>query len=124
LKVEAGLPLTVCVTEVAASGGYLMACVAHHICVSPLAALGSIGVVTSAPNVYERLQREGVNYQIITAGKYKRTLTPTSPVTEEDVAKTKEDLEAIYTLFKDFVGRHRPSLDIASVATGEVNKRF
>jgi ClpP class serine protease len=55
-----GLRLTVCVDEVAASGGYLMACVADHIVASPFAMMGSIGVISTMPNFYERLKREGV----------------------------------------------------------------
>ncbi|GAB5358939.1 hypothetical protein AAMO2058_000501900 [Amorphochlora amoebiformis] len=104
---EAGLNLTICVEQVAASGGYMMACCADRLIASPFAVLGSIGVVTQQPNVYERLNREGVEFLTVTAGKYKRTLTPFKKPTDEDFAKTKEDLEAIWTLFKDFVKNQR-----------------
>ena len=117
---EAGLKLTICVEQVAASGGYMMACVADHIAASPFAVIGSIGVVTEIPNVYERLKKEGVVFSTITAGKYKRTLTPTKQIEAEDIAKQKEDIEQILKLFKGFVGRNRPSLDIDHVATGEI----
>jgi len=114
-----GMKLTICVEQVAASGGYMMACVADRIVASPFAVLGSIGVISDLPNVYERLKREGIEFQTVTAGKYKRTLTPTKKVTDEDLKKSKEDIEEILKLFKAFVGGNRPSLDIDDVATGE-----
>ena len=79
----------------------------------------SIGVITDIPNVYERLKEEGIEFQTVTAGKYKRTLTPTKKVTKADFEKTKEDVEDILRLFRDFVAENRPQLDIDSVATGE-----
>merc|ERR1712241_573442 len=97
----------------------MMTCVADKVIASPFAVLGSIGVISDLPNVYERLKQEGVEFQTVTAGKYKRTLTPTKKVTKEDVAKQKEDLEEVLVLFKSFVKKNRPSLDIESVATGE-----
>lgn len=114
-----GMKLTICVEEVAASGGYMMTCVADRVVASPFAVLGSIGVISDLPNVYERLKQEGIEFQTVTAGKYKRTLTPTKKVTKEDVEKQKEELENILTLFKGFVKENRPSLDIETVATGE-----
>ena len=117
---EAGLELVICVEQVAASGGYMMACVADKIIASPFAALGSIGVITSVPNVYERLKKEGVEYQTITAGEFKRTLTPFKKVDPKDVKKTEEEIGEIYALFKSFVGKQRPQLDINAGATGEV----
>jgi len=61
------------------------------------------GVISDIPNVYERLKQEGIEFQTVTAGKYKRTLTPTKKVTKEDLAKSKEDIEDILSLFKEFV---------------------
>ena len=115
----AGLPLTVAVEQVAASGGYMMACVADRIVASPFAVLGSIGVITEQPNVYERLKREGIEFNTITAGKFKRTLTPTKKVEPADVKKQKDDIEQVLQLFKEFVQTNRPGLDIEAVATGE-----
>jgi len=66
---DAGLRLTIAVEQVAASGGYMMSCVADKIVASPFAVLGSIGVISEMPNVYERLQREGIEFQTVTAGK-------------------------------------------------------
>lgn len=118
-KQEAGLKLTIAVEQVAASGGYMMCCVADRIVASPFAVLGSIGVISDIPNVYERLAREGIEFQTVTAGKYKRTLTPTKKPTKQDFDKTKADVEDILVLFKDFVHKNRPQLDIDKVATGE-----
>merc|ERR1712151_856818 len=100
---EMGIRLTIAVEQVAASGGYMMTCVADKIVSSPFAVLGSIGVISDVPNVYERLKKEGIEFQTITAGKYKRTVTPTKKVTKEDLSKTKEDIENVLGLFRDFV---------------------
>jgi len=116
---DMGLTLTICVEQVAASGGYMMACCADHLYASPFAVLGSIGVVAEQPNVYERLKREGVEFQTVTAGEYKRTLTPFKKPTPADLAKNKDDLEKVFILFKDWVHTQRPILDIDKVATGE-----
>ena len=112
------MKLTIVVEQVAASGGYMMCCVADKIVSSPFAVLGSIGVITDIPNVYDRLKKEGIEFQTVTAGKYKRTITPTKKVTKEDFDKTQEDVEGILTLFKQFVHQNRPSLAIDEVATG------
>lgn len=77
-------------------------------------------MITEQPNVYERLKKEGVVFNTITAGKFKRTLTPTKKVAADDIAKQKEDIEQVLSLFKGFVNEQRPSLDIEKVATGEV----
>lgn len=116
---EAGLHLTVCVEQVAASGGYMMACVADEIVASPFAVLGSIGVITEIPNVYERLSKEGVSFSTVTAGEFKRTLTPTKKLDPKDVKKTEKEVGEIFALFKGFVGKQRPQLDIDKIATGE-----
>ena len=113
------IKLTVCVEQVAASGGYMMCCTADRIVASPFAVLGSIGVISEVPNAYERLQREGIEFATITAGKYKRTVTPTKKVTKEDLKKSTEDINEIFNLFKSFVASQRPQLDIENVATGE-----
>ena len=113
------IPLTVCVDKVAASGGYLMACVATRICAAPFAILGSIGVLAQLPNFNRFLDSHGVDFEQISAGKYKRTVTMFGENTEEDRAKLKEELEDVHTLFKAAVSRYRPDLDLDKVATGE-----
>jgi serine protease SohB len=111
--------LTVCVDKVAASGGYLMACVASKIYAAPFAILGSIGVLAQIPNFNRMLDNHGVEFEQVTAGKYKRTVTMFGENTDEDRAKLKEELEDVHDLFKSAVSRYRPSLDLEKVATGE-----
>ncbi len=116
---DAGLPLTVCVDKIAASGGYMMACLADKIVAAPFAIIGSIGVVASVPNFNKVLKKNDVDYLEITAGEYKRTITPLGEITEPGMKKFKEQIEGIHTLFKDHVIAHRPQLDLEKVATGE-----
>jgi len=116
---DAGLHVTVCVDKVAASGGYLMSCVAHQIIASPFAIIGSIGVVAQVPNFNKLLKKYDVDFKEYTAGDYKRTVSLFGEITEKGEAKFKEQLEATHVLFKDFVGQFRPQLNLAEVATGE-----
>ena len=116
---DADIPLLVCVDKVAASGGYLMACVANRIYAAPFAILGSIGVLAQIPNFNRFLDNHGVDFEQITAGQYKRTVTMFGKNTNEDRAKLKEELEDVHTLFKGAVQKYRPSLDLDRIATGE-----
>ena len=113
------IPLTVIVDKVAASGGYLMAAVANKILAAPFAVVGSIGVVAQVPNVHRLLKKNDVDVEVITAGKYKRTLTVFGENTPEAKEKFTEELEDVHHLFQEFVTDYRPGLDIATVATGE-----
>ncbi|MCE0731711.1 protease SohB [Halomonas sp. G15] len=117
---EAGLATTVCVDKVAASGGYLMACGADSVRAAPLAVLGSIGVVAQVPNVHRLLKRHDIDVEVLTAGRYKRTLTVLGENTEEGREKFLDDLETTHELFKRHVAKRRPALDIEAIATGEV----
>jgi serine protease SohB len=117
---EAGVPLTVCIDKVAASGGYMMACIGTRILAAPFAILGSIGVVAQMPNFNRLLKKHDVDYEMLTAGEYKRTLTLFGENTDKGREKFQEDLENIHRLFKSFVGQYRPQLDVAAVATGEI----
>ncbi|MEM8981672.1 MAG: protease SohB [Pseudomonadota bacterium] len=116
---RANIELTVVVDKVAASGGYLMACVANQIVAAPFAIIGSIGVLAQLPNFNRLLDKYGVDFEEITAGKHKRTVTMFGRNTDEDRAKLREELEDIHTLFKAMVAEYRPNLDIDTVATGE-----
>lgn len=118
--VKKGIPLTVCVDKVAASGGYMMACVADKIIAAPFSILGSIGVVAQMPNFHRLLKKHDVDYEMLTAGEYKRTLTMFGENTEKGREKFIEDLEQTHDLFKDFVQQHRTEVDINNIATGEV----
>jgi serine protease SohB len=113
------IPLTVVVDKVAASGGYLMACVANKILAAPFAILGSIGVVAQIPNFNRLMDERGIEFEQVTAGKHKRNVTMFGKNTDEDRAKLKEELEDVHALFKDAVTRYRPDLDIEAIATGE-----
>lgn len=113
------IPLTVAVDKVAASGGYMMACVADKIVAAPFSIIGSIGVVAQIPNFNRFLKNKEIDIELHTAGQYKRTLTLLGENTEEGRQKFREDLNETHHLFKDFVHRMRPSLDIEQVATGE-----
>ena len=113
------IPLTAAVDKVAASGGYMMACVADKIISAPFAILGSIGVIAQIPNFNKLLKKSNIEFEQLTAGEYKRTLTMFGENTEKGREKFIEELEETHGLFKEFVGEHRPSLDIAKVATGE-----
>lgn len=114
-----GVPLTVAVDKVAASGGYLMACVADKIIAAPFAIIGSIGVLAQLPNFNRLLEQHGVDFEQFKAGELKRTVTMFGKNTNEDRARMQEHLEEIHALFKDFVAKYRPSLDLGKVATGE-----
>jgi len=116
---SANIPLTICVDRVAASGGYMMACIADKILAAPFAIIGSIGVVASLPNFNKVLKKLDVDYDVLTAGEYKRTLTMLGENTEEGRKKFIDDLEETHELFKGFVSEFRPNLDIPLVATGE-----
>ncbi len=115
---NAGIPLTICVDEVAASGGYMCAAVADKIIAAPFAYIGSIGVVAGMPNFVGLMNKIGVSYLELTAGKNKRTLTPFSEPTPQKEAIELERLQAIHDAFKDLIRQRRPNLDIDQVADG------
>jgi serine protease SohB len=114
-----GLKLLVAVDKVAASGGYLMACVADRLIAAPFAIVGSIGVLAQLPNFHRLLEDKGVDFEQVMAGRYKRTLTMFGKNTEEGRAKLQQEVEDIHELFKAQVRDHRPQVDLDRVATGE-----
>lgn len=116
---DRGIPLTVCVDKVAASGGYMMACVADQIIAAPFAVVGSIGVVGQLPNFNRMLKNHDIEFELITAGEYKRTLTLFGENTDKGRAKFRDDIEETHALFKAFVRDHRGTVDIDKVSTGE-----
>lgn len=117
---QAGIPLTICIDKVAASGGYMMACIGNKIISAPFAILGSIGVVAQLPNVNRLLKKHDIDFEVLTAGEYKRTLTVFGENTEKGREKFQQDLDITHDLFKNFVASYRPQLSIDEVATGEV----
>ena len=118
--VDNGISLTVCIDKVAASGGYLMSCVATKIIAAPWAIVGSIGVIAQLPNFHRLLKKNLIDFEMHTAGEFKRTLTTLGENTEEGREKFKADLDDLHVIFKDFVKEQRPEVDTAIVATGEV----
>jgi len=117
---DAGVPLTIAVDKVAASGGYMMACVANRIVAAPFAVIGSIGVMAQLPNFHRLLKKHDIDFELFTAGEYKRTVTMFGENTEKGRGKFLQELEETHELFKDFVSANRPGLEIARVATGEI----
>lgn len=116
---ERNIPLTACIDKVAASGGYLMACVANKIIAAPFAIIGSIGVVAQIPNFHRFLKKNNIDVELLTAGEYKRTLTLLGENTDKDRKKFQEDLEKIHSAFRDYVLSNRNQLEIDKVSTGE-----
>lgn len=114
-----GIPLTVAIDKIAASGGYMMACVANKIIAAPFAIVGSVGVVAQIPNLNRLLKKHDIDIELHTAGKYKRTLTVLGENTNEGRKKFQQDMEDTHRLFRDFVIQHRPQIDAERIATGE-----
>lgn len=117
---QQNIPLTICVDKVAASGGYMMACVADKLYAAPFALIGSIGVIAQLPNFNKILRKNDIDFEMITAGEYKRTLTMFGENTDGARKKFKQEIDETHTLFKEFVLSQRPQLPIEEVATGEV----
>ena len=113
------IPLTICVDKIAASGGYMMASVADKILAAPFAIIGSIGVIVQLPNFHRLLKDKHIDFEQLTAGNYKRTLTMFGQNTAEGREKLREEIEEIHHLFKNLIQENRPQIDIEQVATGE-----
>ena len=116
---DAQIPLTICVDKVAASGGYMMACLANKIVAAPFAIIGSIGVVASIPNFNKILKKNDVDYYQITSGKFKRTVTLLGEVTTDGLDKFKDEIEETHELFKQHIKKFRPQVDVEKISTGE-----
>jgi len=113
------IPLTICIDKIAASGGYMMACIADKILAAPFAIIGSIGVVVQFPNFNRLLKDNHIDFEQHTAGKFKRTITLFGENTEEGREKLQHEIEDIHGLFKNLIQEHRPKTSIDKVATGE-----
>jgi len=116
---DKGIPLTACVDKVAASGGYMMACVADKVYAAPFAIIGSIGVIAQLPNFNKLLKKNNIEFEQHTAGNYKRTLTVFGENTDEGREKFKEELTEVHLMFKQHVQQNRQDIDVEKVATGE-----
>lgn len=113
------IPLTICVDKVAASGGYMMACLADRLVAAPFAIIGSIGVLVQLPNFHRVLKKNEIDYEIISAGEFKRTLTQFGEITQKGRDKVQEEVETMHDIFKAWIKEHRPSVEIDKIATGE-----
>lgn len=111
--------LTVAIDKCAASGGYMMACVGNKIVAAPFSIIGSIGVVAQIPNFHRLLEKNNIDFEMITAGEYKRTLTLFGENTEKGRQKLQQEVEETHTLFKEFIAQNRPQVNLTEVATGE-----
>ena len=116
---RAGVELTACVDQVAASGGYMMAVVANRIVAAPFAVVGSIGVVAQVPNVNRLLKKIDVDYEELTAGEHKRPISVLAPITDEGREHFRHKLEETHVAFKDFVRENRPALNVEAVGDGD-----
>lgn len=114
------IPLTVVVDTVAASGGYMMACVGDKILAAPFAVIGSIGVLAQLPNFHRLLKKNDIDFELFTAGEHKRTVTMFGENTDKGREKFTEELEDTHELFKSFVSDNRPQVNVKEVATGEI----
>lgn len=116
---DKGIPLTVCIDKVAASGGYLMACPANKIICAPFAIVGSIGVIAQVPNFHRLLKKWDVDYKEYTAGEFKRTVSLLGEISEKGERKFLQQIESTHILFKDYIRQFRPHIDLHAVSTGE-----
>lgn len=116
---DAKIPLTIAIDKIAASGGYMMACVGNKIIAAPFAIVGSIGVIAQLPNFHRLLKKNDIDFEQISAGEFKRTLTVFGENTKKNREKFQEEVDITHQLFKDFVSEHRPQVNINNVATGE-----
>jgi serine protease SohB len=116
---DKAIKVTVCIDRIAASGGYMMACVADQILAAPFAIIGSIGVVAEVPNFHRLLKKHDVDFQEMTAGEFKRTVSVFGEITERGRKKFQAELEDTHLMFKEFVKANRPRIDVDQVATGE-----
>lgn len=116
---DANIKLTIAVDKMAASGGYMMACVADQVIAAPFSIIGSIGVVAQLPNFHRWLKKKNIDFEQITAGEYKRTLSVFGENTDKGRKKMQEEINEAHDLFKTFIANHRPQVDLKTVATGE-----
>jgi len=116
---ERKIMVTASVDQVAASGGYMMACAADRIVAAPFAVVGSIGVVAPAPNLHRLLKKNDIDYEEMTAGEFKRTVSVLGEITPEGREHFRGKLDATHEAFKTHVAECRPAVDIAEVANGD-----
>src|SRR6476661_1414355 len=107
LAAEKKLPVLVFVEDVAASGGYMIACAGDEIICDPSSILGSIGVVGGSFGFQEAIRRLGIERRLYTAGAHKAMLDPFLPENPDDVAKLKALQREIHQIFIALVKESR-----------------
>jgi signal peptide peptidase SppA len=107
LAAEKNLPVLVFVEDVAASGGYMIACAGDEIFCDPSSILGSIGVVGGAFGFQELIKKVGVERRLYTAGEHKAMLDPFLPENPDDVARLKALQREIHAIFIALVKQSR-----------------
>jgi len=116
---ERKIKVTASVDQVAASGGYMMAVAADHIVAAPFAVVGSIGVVAPVPNLHRLLQKNEIDFEEMTAGEFKRSVSVLGEITPAGREHFRGKLEDTHGAFKHFVQQCRPNVDIDRVANGD-----
>ncbi|TAJ87706.1 MAG: S49 family peptidase [Reyranella sp.] len=119
---EKGLPVIAFVEDVAASGGYWLACAADEIVADPSSIVGSIGVISSGFGFQDLIARIGVERRVHTSGENKSMLDPFRPEQPDDVVRLKRLQAEIHDGFKDWVRQRRGKLlkgDESMLFTGE-----
>jgi serine protease SohB len=117
---ERKISVTASVDQVAASGGYMMACAANRIAAAPFALVGSIGVVAPVPNLHRLLKKNEIDFEEMTAGEWKRSVSILGEITPAGREHFRGKLDATHEAFKAHVKHCRPGVDIARVANGDV----
>ncbi len=116
---EHKIRVTASVDQVAASGGYMMAVAADRIVAAPFAVVGSIGVVAPVPNLHRLLQKNEIDFEEMTAGEFKRTVSVLGEITPAGRDHFRGKLDATHEAFKAHVHECRPNVDMAKVANGD-----
>jgi serine protease SohB len=116
---ERKIKVTASVDQVAASGGYMMACAADRIVAAPFAIVGSIGVVAPVPNLHRLLKKNEIDFEEMTAGEFKRSISMLGEITPAGREHFQGKLEDTHGAFKAHVARCRPNVDIEKVANGD-----
>ncbi|TMV62506.1 S49 family peptidase, partial [Thioclava sp. BHET1] len=99
LSAEKGVPVHAFVEDIAASGGYWLACAADQIWIDDSSIVGSIGVISSSFGFHELIARHGIERRVHTAGASKSFMDPFRPEKPEDVARLKALQEPIHDAF-------------------------
>ncbi len=107
LSNEKNIPVISFVEDVAASGGYWLACAGNEIFASKASIIGSIGVISSGFGFHKAIEKLGIDRRVYTAGKNKSILDPFSPEKKEDIKKLKNVQNELHNYFIEYVKSRR-----------------